>query len=829
MPAFEQSKTQQDTSRHHEAVADMQERLVQFGRLVGQVREGLPEQHAEALSRIEQGIAGLSERMAAFAREEQPQARAAAPSAPADAEELWDPQSAEALMRSYETAEAELASASRQVRPPRYREWPRAAEAGAPQSIPSHDQAWLEARFADISALLQRSLADRDPATSLAALDRRLDLFERRLDGALSGMVLGSDPAGLKLIDAHVTELAEHFETIRQQLTRLDAIDGQLHELARALEGTQQRPSAEAATLGEDAVVALVDAAADRAAIRLAASMPADAGNQGRIDALEGLLQDYVAERRRSEEATTGVLRTIEDALVRIIDRVETMDAPKHAPEAPVHGDVPDYDGMEAENDRLAEAYAVGARVLGKQLAEPSLHAADYIAANAGEQRQAPAVPASPDSLEEPAPDEEHTRQELRASALRAKVKAQAMPQEPAAESAGLDEAKEDMLGHGRARACTSARAGSHRFSLLLGVAMALLFGAGFMAVDSFLTNAPPVGAQQKATATQADTRGAGSLAPSVLRPGSLDPQPAAQPGKADLAPPSWDQKVEPPIPQPALRRAAPEAVTDDQSQSQPAPTRRLNRLQMQTGSALTPPAGATPVMLSPSDAIVQDTSPAGDGSRATSAGAEFSAAVGTAKLREAAAGGDAYAQFEIATRFAEGKGVAQDQKRAFAWYERAAMHGLAAAQFRLAAYFERGVGVAADRERARVWYRRAAEQGYVRAMHNLGVLTVGAGESQAEYAAAAAWFRQAAERGLADSQFNLAVLYENGRGVPKDLQEAYKWFALAARSGDPVSTRRLEQIKARLEPAELETAEQKLAAWQARPTDAVGDTPNGL
>ena len=113
------------------------------------------------------------------------------------------------------------------------------------------------------------------------------------------------------------------------------------------------------------------------------------------------------------------------------------------------------------------------------------------------------------------------------------------------------------------------------------------------------------------------------------------------------------------------------------------------------------------------------------------------------------------------------------------------------------------------------MWYGRAADQGYVRAMHNLGVLTVGTGERQADYVTAARWFGQAAERGLADSQFNLAILHENGRGVPKDLQEAYKWFALAARSGDPVAARRLEQVRARLKPAELEAAEQKLAAWR--------------
>jgi localization factor PodJL len=826
MPSSEQSKTQQETSHHHDAVADMQERLVQFGRLVGQVRDGLPEQRAEALSRIEQGIAGLSERIAALGLDGQRQARLAtvsAPAMPADPEEQWDPQSAEDLMRAYETAEAEFSRAGELARAPSIREWPREAQAAGPQPMPSHDQAWLETRLADISALLQRSLADIDPTASLAALDRRLDLFGRRLDGALSDMALGTDRAGLKLIDAHVMELAEHFETIREQLMRLDTMDGQLRELTRALEGVQQRPAADAATLSEDAIVALIDTAAERAASRLAASMPADAGGHGRIDALEQMLQDYVAERRRGEEASSGILRTIEDALVRIIDRVEAMDAARLAHEVHAHSDIPDRDDMEIENDRLAEVYAVGARVLGQQVSESSLHAADYVTAGPREQGEIRAQSATSGSLDEPAPQEEPTHQELRASAIRAKLKAQAAPQEPATEGAGLDEAKAGILGHGRARSWTSARAGSHRFSLLLGVAIALLFGAGFMTVDAFLATAPPAGVLQKATATQAESVQADSLAPTAPQQGSLDPQPAAQPGKADLAPRSEEQNVEPaPIPQPALRRSAPEAVTDDQTQSQPAPTRRLERLQ--TGSALATPA--TPVMLTPSDrlgAAAPDASHAGDyGPRATGARTLLHPAVGAAKQRQAAADGDALAQFEIATRFAEGKGVAQDHKRAFALYERAATRGLPAAQFHLAAYFERGIGVEADRERAKVWYRRAADQGHVRAMHNLGVLIVGGREDQADYAAAAGWFRQAAERGLADSQFNLAVLHENGRGVPKDLQEAYLWFALAARSGDPVSTRRLEQIKARMEPAEIEAAEQKLAAWQPTPAEAV-------
>ena len=173
----------------------------------------------------------------------------------------------------------------------------------------------------------------------------------------------------------------------------------------------------------------------------------------------------------------------------------------------------------------------------------------------------------------------------------------------------------------------------------------------------------------------------------------------------------------------------------------------------------------------------------------------------------------------EIAARLGVVAGVPQDPRQAFAWYERAAARGLAGAQFRLALSLERGSGVVIDRERAKVWYGRAAEQGHIRAMHNLGAL-LAAGE-RADYAAAARWFALAAERGLVDSQFNLAVLHESGRGVTKDLKQAYIWFALAAKSGDTAAVRRLEQVAAQLQPAELAAADQTVAAWHPTGTQA--------
>jgi localization factor PodJL len=805
MSASGESTPPPESTRGREISADVRQRLAQVGRLVGEVRDGSPELHDEALDRIEEGIENLTERISALGQEGA-QGRVAPDTAERkEADNPWDPHSAEELMRAYEAAESESARAGHARSNPRYRHWPQATMAQQPHALPSHDAAWLDARFADIATLLQRVLAENDSARSMAAMDGRLDQFERRLDGALSEMALSADREGMYQIDAHVGELAGHVEAIREQLGRLDVMDGQLRELSRNLEHVHSHAGGTA--LDDSAVVALIDTAAERAANRAVASLPT--GNSERIVALEGLLQDYITERRRGDEVTSGIFSTIEEALLRIVDRVEAIESVRSSTTASSEREVVQPSRAEGDRDLLAEAYAEGARLLGQQGMEPSLHAADYVAGERIEPRTTRAAAAElhqPDPIDQPAPHEAQTRQELRASVLRAKLKAQAAAQEPptqpptlapTADGTGLDEAKAGMLGHGRIRTWTSARSGSQRFSLLLGGAMVLLFGSGFMAVDSLLGSAPPSGAHQRRVP---ETQPANWTSPG---------EPAQRSGDGAVQQPS--------TPQFAPRRAAPEAATEDASPSQPAPTRRLDRLQSGTASA--EPVGATPVMMLPQDGQASSASAAVAGSNDS-----LPETIGTAKMRQGALAGDAFAQFEIATRFAEGKGVPQDHAQAFAWYERAATRGLASAQFRLAAYFERGVGVAIDKERARVWYMRAAEQGYIRAMHNLGVLTVSSGERPADYAAAARWFGQAAERGLADSQFNLAVLYENGRGVPKNLQEAYKWFALAARSGDPVAARRLDQVKASMEPSEIDAAEQKVAAWQS----VASDPPTG-
>ena len=190
--------------------------------------------------------------------------------------------------------------------------------------------------------------------------------------------------------------------------------------------------------------------------------------------------------------------------------------------------------------------------------------------------------------------------------------------------------------------------------------------------------------------------------------------------------------------------------------------------------------------------------------------------AIGGPGLRTAAINGDAAAAYEIATRYAEGRGVPQNYEEAARWLERAA--NLAPAQFRLGSLYEKGLGVKKDLEIARQLYTAAGEKGNAKAMHNLAVLYAEGIDGKPDYASAAQWFRKSADRGISDSQYNLGILYARGIGVEQNLPESYKWFALAALAGDNDSAKKRDDVGGRLDAQALMAARLAAQSWTADP-----------
>jgi localization factor PodJL len=196
----------------------------------------------------------------------------------------------------------------------------------------------------------------------------------------------------------------------------------------------------------------------------------------------------------------------------------------------------------------------------------------------------------------------------------------------------------------------------------------------------------------------------------------------------------------------------------------------------------------------------------------------ELPDAIAGKQLRSAAAAGDPTAAFEIAARFAAGRGVPTNSEEAAHWFERAASKGLAPAQFRYASMLEKGIGVKKDLNKARQLYIAAAAQGNAKAMHNLAVLFAEGIDGKPDYPSAAKWFRKAADRGISDSQYNLGVLTARGLGVESEMADSYKWFALAAAHGDHEAAKKRDEVAARLGATALAAAKQAVATFKPMP-----------
>lgn len=189
-----------------------------------------------------------------------------------------------------------------------------------------------------------------------------------------------------------------------------------------------------------------------------------------------------------------------------------------------------------------------------------------------------------------------------------------------------------------------------------------------------------------------------------------------------------------------------------------------------------------------------------------------------TGALRAGIAAQDPAAEYELAIRYAEGRGVTQSAEESVRWLDRSAKAGFVPAEFRLASAMEKGDGIKRDIQGARRLYMAAAEKGHAKAMHNLAVLYAEGIDGKPDYRTAAQWFRKAASRGVADSQFNLAILYARGIGTEPNLAESYRWFALAAAKGDQDAAKKRDEVGARLDQKTLTAARLAAQTFTAEP-----------
>ncbi|MSO68663.1 MAG: sel1 repeat family protein [Alphaproteobacteria bacterium] len=192
---------------------------------------------------------------------------------------------------------------------------------------------------------------------------------------------------------------------------------------------------------------------------------------------------------------------------------------------------------------------------------------------------------------------------------------------------------------------------------------------------------------------------------------------------------------------------------------------------------------------------------------------------------RPLAEAGDAQAQAWLGSLYANGEGVALDDREAFAWYLRSAEGGNAQAQANVGAFYAMAKGVEKNEAEAVRWFEKAAAQDDANAQFNLAVLyTKGQGVA-ADKAKAAALYRRAAERGHYPSQARLGHTYANGIGVEKNRVQAFLWLSLAGQHGIGTALQELDALVKLMSIEEKQQALGQFNALRAQTKDAVGPT----
>jgi len=153
----------------------------------------------------------------------------------------------------------------------------------------------------------------------------------------------------------------------------------------------------------------------------------------------------------------------------------------------------------------------------------------------------------------------------------------------------------------------------------------------------------------------------------------------------------------------------------------------------------------------------------------------------------------EAIAKYNLGRQHSNGKGVKQNDEKAFKFYKEAAELGLASAQLELGLCYKEGRGIQPNREEAFKWFLKAADQGDALGQTNVGFCYdrgegVEKNDKQAFY-----WYKKAAEQGYVIAQFSVGVCYDGGEGVEKDHKQAFYWYKKAADQGQKKALERLK------------------------------------
>lgn len=555
--------------RHTGLLQDLRDRLAVLSREAEDVRAAVPASAAPAYERIESGLADLAQRIDALDEMGVPTLqdgpavlRSAASSEPSPGRTHhlggidpfdvvgdddgdgagWDRADAEALTRIYEESDAALVRISPRAQQPEAAPPQQALPdvpmmtgaadplhvfSAAPQSgaetMTGVDRDWLDRRLSDIALRLEQSLAEFRGDFSAGNLGQRFDDFEERMGSVLGDVATRTDLESLRVLEGQLHDLALHLEHTEQQLGRLDSIEQQLQAVIDHL-SSDFAPATGAAVA--DATLpdfkSLAHLTAEEVAQRVAAGM--SGANDPRIDELGSLLRSMIHDRRHSDEQTFTMLDTVQQAMIRILDRIDALEAGPKSVAAPMQS------GAHAIQDFGAPEPAETQPPVMPRPAHMPAHDAPSMPHAASPASPPPKAPVQP-PVETVAPSAiDKLRQDFIADAQRAKLRAQAAAAEAAPAAASLARpaaaaraaAGVTLPGSAKPKIPDIAANGSTRRQRLTALALCLVIAISGAALFAKRQTAP----------APADRGSVTEMAPSKAGPAM--PAPAAEAAPSD-------------------------------------------------------------------------------------------------------------------------------------------------------------------------------------------------------------------------------------------------------------------------------------------------------
>lgn len=914
--------------RHTEMLGQMQERLQSLGFEARAIRDRVPSPYLPAFERIEEGMQLLAERIASAheARGDganSPTAAAAvAPppfrsssiasaatvheqggtsfssafgstlghaastergaaidpfdvvdADPGRAEEPWSRADADALARLYHThAEDDEAAASMADAESAPMFGVADPAAAAPFSVDS-ERAWLEERFSDIARRIELSLAEARPDNSFLAFGHRFERFEERMGAVLADVATRADVEGLRLIEAHISELTSHLERTQAHLERLDGIEAHLNAVVARLSDERFAAVSEGAGFESGRIDQIVAETASRVAHQLASQNPANPADLESVaaraahealshyamdmraaggvfaemgeagaghDDLRSLVETFIRERRQGDEQTMAALDTMQQAMIRVLDRVDAIEMQGRRAAAPaasmaaLHDDDDLFDldpppsvGASADPrsrhdarpgpaDHAPAAAAsplvIGSGAVPGQPAAP-LASVMKVSPEIGTMGAAAEVLGAPDRGSRIPIDK--LRQDFIADARRAKERAQSAIDEPAAPAASSpagtgsvfarlmkSKAVAAPVAAPKAPALKSEVAGAGKpqsgatptkkilvaalglVIIVLGANL-LLARRGGDAPKPVATHEAPMteGAKPAAAAGNAAIHGgepSSGMQPSSgsLEPESMKPDASAKPNPSTFVLPNTSHQPQ----------TIPETVVEDLNMQEKAAGTAEDRFSMADTASI--PHGIAVQearqSLTPHDLarlrqrqqMAELSSRLGAAAAATPASLMPDvAAAPSSALATGAIGGEGSMRGRSALDLPP-LTVGPLSLRL------AAAKGDPSAEFEVGARLAEGKGTDQSFKEAVKWYTRSANQGFAQAQYRLGTLYErGLGVAK-DPARARVWYSRAAEQGNVKAMHNLAVLNAGGKSGGPDYATASHWFAEAAERG---------------------------------------------